>query len=580
MKKSLLILSMAGAIALAGCSKTEFVSAPGGTIGFRTSVATATKATDITTSTLASFNAYALDHTTSAAYFSDVTFTKGDDGTFASATEYIWTEEGSLDFYAYAPVGSSQVEKGADCKTFTVTPSATASDQVDFIYANTNGKTKNANAEGVAINFRHTESQIALKVKNSSANLKFEVAGWKVAYLSKSGKFTYADDNTDAASTQLAKTDWSDLGTASVTNTYEQSLSSSVSVAASASTATAVGESFILIPQSQTAAAGYTAATAGSAADGSYIAVKLIIRNAIDNSVIYSDGAATPGAAWAMWPVDFEWEPGKKYTYVVDLSGCGFKETVDGDGDGNTDLDKVYESVPITFVNVTVDEFAAQDDIDVTMPAEDEGNSDLLAGVFSVSATKKVHFSKGNLYYDGSALNFEANQYAFNSSYESSHVSLFTWSSTIADAVSESNNGSNLFCDEDHKVSVNGSEAIYYALSKDEWTYLFNNHSKKWASVNGVKGYVIAPDGFAGTLAASYADDAALAAYNLVFLPAAGYRDGSDVDLVGDYGYYWSSTASDEDHAYDVVFLSFDVNPGRGDGRSHGYSVRLITDVK
>lgn len=206
MKKSLLILTAAGAIALAGCSKTEFVSAPGGTIGFRTSVATATKATSTTTSTLASFNAYAINHATSAAYFEDVTFTKGDDNTFTSANEYIWPEEGSLDFYAYAPAGDSQVVKGTDYKTFTVTPSATASEQVDFIYANTNGKSKDANAEGVAINFRHTESQIALKVKNSSASLKFEVAGWKVAYLSKSGKFTYADSNTDAASTQLANT--------------------------------------------------------------------------------------------------------------------------------------------------------------------------------------------------------------------------------------------------------------------------------------------------------------------------------------------------------------------------------------
>ena len=46
------------------------------------------------------------------------------------------------------------------------------------------------------------------------------------------------------------------------------------------------------------------------------------------------------------------------------------------------------------------------------------------------------------------------------------------------------------------------------------YPYLFNNHSKKWATVNGVNGYVIAPDGFAGTLADSYADDAALAADN------------------------------------------------------------------
>ena len=203
-----------------------------------------------------------------------------------------------------------------------------------------------------------------------------------------------------------------------------------------------------------------------------------------------------------------------------------------------------------------------------------------LAGVFSVSDTKKVYFSKGNLYYDGSALNFEANQSAFNSSYESCYVSLFTWSSTVAAAVGESNSGDNLFCDENHKVAVNGSEAIYYALSKDEWKYLFDNHSKQWATVNGVNGYVIAPDGFAGTLAASYADDAALAADNLVFLPAAGYRYGSDVLSVGVSGLYWSSAAYGESLAYGVSFDRLDVTPGSNDYRDFGYSVRLITDVK
>ncbi len=201
-----------------------------------------------------------------------------------------------------------------------------------------------------------------------------------------------------------------------------------------------------------------------------------------------------------------------------------------------------------------------------------------LKGVFSVSATKQVYFSQGNLYYDGNALNFEANQYATASSWDASHVSHFTWSSTAEAAVGDSNSGENLFCDENNKVSVNGSEAIYYALSEDEWKYLFSNHSKKWVTVNGVNGYVIAPDDFTGTLADTYADDAALAADNLVFLPAAGSRLGSDVYDVGGSGLYWSSTAYDEYGAYDVFFNSYNVNPGNFDYRTTGCSVRLVTD--
>lgn len=51
----------------------------------------------------------------------------------------------------------------------------------------------------------------------------------------------------------------------------------------------------------------------------------------------------------------------------------------------------------------------------------------------------------------------------FNKSYESSHVSHFTWSGTVAAAVGESNEGDHLFCDRNNKVPVGGSGAIYYA---------------------------------------------------------------------------------------------------------------------
>lgn len=210
-----------------------------------------------------------------------------------------------------------------------------------------------------------------------------------------------------------------------------------------------------------------------------------------------------------------------------------------------------------------------------------------LPGVFSVSDTKKVHFSQGNLWADGDkALHFEANQYSSASSWDASHVSHFTWSSTVeyaVDAADDSYSGDNLFCDESHKVSVDGGEAIYYALSKEEWQYLFNNNIKKWVTVNSVNGYVIAPDGFEGELANSYANDAELVtAGNLVFLPAAGDRWGSGVSDVGDCGFYWSSTfnASTEDCAYQVYLDSNGVNPGYEWGYlGCGFSVRLITEL-
>ena len=225
-----------------------------------------------------------------------------------------------------------------------------------------------------------------------------------------------------------------------------------------------------------------------------------------------------------------------------------------------------------------------------------------LSGIFSVSADKKVYFSKGNLVatIDNSgaptAWKFAANQYDYignaiaNNSIGSTagDIDLFGWSTSTNGGTSTTDNYG-------IKTSTTGSDYsggfydwgkavgdgnTWRTLSNDEWTYLFTNHSKKWATVNGVTGYVIAPDGFAGTLSDTYADDAELAtAGNLVFLPAAGYRDGSSVSDVGVCGLYWSSTAYDIGDAHSVGFDSSGVSPDGG-YRNFGFSVRLIAECQ
>ena len=66
-----------------------------------------------------------------------------------------------------------------------------------------------------------------------------------------------------------------------------------------------------------------------------------------------------------------------------------------------------------------------------------------------------------------------------------------------------------------------------------------------------------------------------------VCLSAAGARDGSSVNYVGDVGGYWSSTALDNYGACYVFFSSLGVAPDSGGNRRDlGFSVRLISDVK
>ncbi|MBQ7424485.1 MAG: RNA-directed DNA polymerase [Prevotella sp.] len=61
-----------------------------------------------------------------------------------------------------------------------------------------------------------------------------------------------------------------------------------------------------------------------------------------------------------------------------------------------------------------------------------------------------------------------------------------------------------------------------------------------------------------------------------VFLPAAGNRWGDSVNNAGDNGNYWSSTANDENNAYNVNFNSGNLNADNNNNRNNGYSVRLV----
>ena len=368
MKKRLFFLPMV-AIMMAACSSNETIEVnenKGDLISFRPIVKGVTRAADADLSSDAtSFNVEAFNTgTTSSPYFSNVTYTNSG-GTFTSATKYYWPTN-NLDFYAYSPISSGQFVK-TDYKTFIITPSNTVSEQVDFIYANTNNKGKGSSGEVTTLNFRHAGAKIVVKVKNSAPNLKFEISGWKLGYLDNSATFTYGDANTDTQDgAQLAFSDWSENTTQSAANTYSTEFTANA-IAASQSTAYFLGNAgtpstsatdeslnMILIPQTLTAATAYASAATDAKPNGSYIALKMVIKNNTTAGETVAD--ATANDKWAMWPIGgYNWEPGKKYTYTIDLAGGGYYET---NQDTDADLDPILEGAEIKFATVTVDGWA------------------------------------------------------------------------------------------------------------------------------------------------------------------------------------------------------------------------------
>ena len=377
MKKQLFFLA-AAALALASCSNDETTAVnQGDVISFRPLVNNVTRAAsvaDVTTPNLTSFTVNAMKANTETPYFSNAVYTGTSGGTFTCTSKYYWPASESLDFYAYAPAGNSQVSYSG-YKTFTVTPTSgtNPASQVDLVYAATKGKNKASNASGVTLNFRHTGAKIVCKVQNTSTALKFGVEGWKVGYLSPTGTFTFADSDTDGrntgSGTTLSSAQWGSYVAASVATEYASTFTKK-DIAGGAS-ATALDGEFILVPQSLTAATAY--ANTGSAAVGdklnnTFIAVKLYALNNTTAGELIAGGGTTesPTTIWAIWPIGgHSWEPGKKYTYTVDLAGGGYFET---NQDTDEDLDKILEDAEIKFVSVTVDDWTDATGIDVSNP--------------------------------------------------------------------------------------------------------------------------------------------------------------------------------------------------------------------
>lgn len=95
-----------------------------------------------------------------------------------------------------------------------------------------------------------------------------------------------------------------------------------------------------------------------------------------------------------------------------------------------------------------------------------------------------------------------------------------------------------------------------------EWTELLTKCTWTWTAKNGVNGYKVT-----GTNG------------NSIFLPAAGYRYDTDLDFVGSYGFYWSSSlyTDDPSNAWYVYFGSDEVFRYLG-SRYLGLSVRPVSE--
>ena len=314
---------------------------------------------------------------------------------------------------------------------------------------------------------------------------------------------------------------------------------------------------------------------------------------------------------------------GKMYKAKV-LIGKNFELTLKGLSRGT----KHYYCAWV-FLNNTQYEFGSIKDF--ATEAHNSSNPSNTAKAFSISDSKQVTFSKGNLQYTRSTdtWSFAANQYDYigtdnviGGSVSSDKsggdkygdaladkVDLFGWSTSATNfGVSTSTDDNDYygsFVDWGTNKIGNDAPNTWRTLTYKEWGYLLNNRPnasslKGVAQVNGVNGLILLPDnwtcpigvtfksGFSsgGYIVEAYgqyqtfsADQwSKLEAAGAVFLPAAGSRVGSNVYGVQNSGSYRSATEYDSNDAYYLSFNS--VGAGMSYGlREFGRSVRLVKDL-
>lgn len=255
------------------------------------------------------------------------------------------------------------------------------------------------------------------------------------------------------------------------------------------------------------------------------------------------------------------------------------------------------------------------DSISMVAPSYDETPG---IATFSVSDSKQVTFSKGNLQYTQSTntWSFAENQYdylgeaniAIDADVLADKIDWFGWSTATTNfGVSTSTNDndySGSFIDWGTNKIGNDAPNTWRTLSYDEWKYLRWDRTNAndlcgVAQVNGVNGLIFLPDDwtcpagitFKSGFHSSYGVDyyaayqtftaeqwSKLEAAGAVFLPAAGRRFGSYVDNVQYGGYYWSATELNSSDAYCLIFSSGGAGM-LGYSPNNGQSVRLVKDL-
>ena len=350
MKKSVLLMAAATAIALSSCSSEDTMDiAKSSNITFRSTVGLNSRGTEVKTDNLNNIwvSAWAGD---------DVVFAgeefkkKTDTQVFHSVGgPWFWEKDKNYTFMAFATGKDTKENLNPTIAKDKITladysPDANPAKHLDLLTAQGTGTQAANETAGAALNFDHILSQIQIKVKNTNPNVKYIIKGVRISNVKGTGTYTFtpADGKKHA---------W----TATTPNQYV--LKNGVDIRLDDKNQTdnnllAGDNSAMLIPQDITAWNGKAPAGQNVSfkdVTGSYISLLINVQKknyAGDWKQVYPF-ADEPNekCGWTAVAIPtVTWANGNKYIYTLDLTkGAGKVDPVDpGDGvnPGGKDPDK------------------------------------------------------------------------------------------------------------------------------------------------------------------------------------------------------------------------------------------------
>lgn len=228
-----------------------------------------------------------------------------------------------------------------------------------------------------------------------------------------------------------------------------------------------------------------------------------------------------------------------------------------------------------------------------------------LSGLFSISDSKQVHFSKGNLNYNPNTKKwkFANNQYECygvdnsNSSTESNLVDAFCWSSTNNEYGTKTGSRDQSTGNFVEWGDNMGKE--WRTLSKDEWEYLLNRKksvaSYVFATItirenDSINGLLLIPDEWSNSdieitagkkLKCTISQWVAIENAGGVFLPAAGFCEAGTTSDFNSVGAYWTKTTTEMTSKTKIISIGWDSDLSltyNSDDPVTAMSVRLVYD--